>query len=295
MYNNNISINIIESKEKIKGLVVLANARINSEDLSSFVKGIGNFFNNKLDILKGIFKPFGNVGKSEAVKPVEFKDISEFVKVMSNERKTIDKAANASYGVYEGLRIATVPGLTTNMIDATDKTIQMISIVNSVLDKKLDDLDTLISKVLGDENFRTSTRPIVHDTTTVNTINTLHKTINTFISPKQVQDTCLLKDIYPNMRSIKDCFEKLISTASHGSLEQLESYNNRIGKIVEKINALVDETKKRPDLVISKVVLKELSLETEEVAELVTISMNVFFLFNQITGVVRITASMVVR
>ncbi len=287
MHNRNIVINIEESLENIRGLVMVTNPRLQSEDLSSFVKGVGVFFTSKIN---KVAMTMGFFGSNKKNGPTEFNDINTFVKVMSDSRKNIDRAANANYRTYESLRIPTVPGLTTNMPDAVDKTIKMIAKINSVLEPKLDDLDTLVSKVLSDEAFRTSTRPIIHDKTISKVIDELQKEINTFISPKQMQDTVLLKDIYPNMRSIKDCFEKLINTTSHGALEQLQFYKKKIDKIVEKINFLVDELKRHPDMVISKAVLKELSLETEEVAELVTIGMNVFFLFNQLTQVIRTTA-----
>ena len=287
MHKKNIAINIENTMQEIRGLVILANPRLQSEDLSSYVKGVGSFFTSKIDKVGLAFGWFGSKSKKAEL---VFDNPSEFVRAMSDNRKAIDKAANASYGTYELLRIPTVPGLTTNMVDATDKTIKLVDKINSVLAPKLESLDTLISKVLADEAFRTSTRPMIHDKTTVKIIDELQKEINTFISPKQLQDTVLLKDIFPNMRSIKDCYEKLIATASHGSLEQLKTYRDMIDKIVDKIEALVGELKRRPDIVISKVVLKELSEETEEVAELVTIGMNIFYLFNQLTGVIRTTA-----
>ena len=107
----------------------------------------------------------------------------------------------------------------------------------------------------------------------------LQKELISIISSKRVADTAKFKDLYPNMKSLLDTYEILVTISSGTTLKDLTNLKNLSNEIHEKIKVLINEIE-NDNIFITKPIITKLATDLENGANIVTILATFTQLYN---------------
>jgi len=247
-----------------------------TEDLGSFVNKVSNYFTNKFQDITKAFTTSEN-----RLKSVKKKDLSEQGKQVLKLRKDIKtiietvKMADVAHK-----NVGAILGMKTDLLTMSKELRDATILLDAKLLKSVDTVDTLVSKVLADKEYRRSVKP----TKTYNELDdlndTLSKTISMLIDPNGTNDIVKIEKILPNLNSLKDINENLNEANSLLTYKNVKTLEDMISKLNSKVNDLYDVFVS-DDIEISKKTITDLAYTVESLAELVTTSISVFYLVNQ--------------
>ena len=189
---------------------------------------------------------------------------------------------NANYDIIKLVKVQVPPGLKIRMNKAVDIILPAITLEVENTLVILNDIDTLISKMIQDVQYLASTTPIKHDLSAQKVTNALEKYANEILTTKAVADVDTYEKVYGNINHLIYSHNKVTKDdfpmgADHRS--KLFSVTNSIG---EKVNILIETLENEEDIKMSKVVAQELGATLDDTARLVTASVATIELYNQI-------------
>jgi hypothetical protein len=235
-------------------------------------KNISNFFINRLEGISNVFSKNKNRGD------INYNTfLLETIKLSSDVAKAVKKG---NYQKVEHLTVPVTLGLRTDLLTTTAQLKIAMELSLNDLFKHLDDLDTMVAKVMTDVNYRTSTKPIIN-TSKKDVNKTLENILSTIIDPYGKEDIKKINTLIPNISSIQTVHNNLLELAKGGSIKDMQKINDTTVIIGERIKELEDYLTVNNDVKISSVVINELASQLEETAKLITLSMSVIFILNQ--------------
>ena len=189
---------------------------------------------------------------------------------------------NANYDIIKLVKVQIPPGLKIRMNKAVDIILPAITLEVQNTLVILNDIDTLISKMIQDVQYLASTTPIKHDLSAQKVTNALEKYANEILTTKAVADVDTYEKVYGNINHLIYSYNKVTKDdfpigADH--LSKLFSVTNSIG---EKVNILIETLENEEDIKMSKVVAQELGATLDDTARLVTASVATIELYNEI-------------
>lgn len=255
---------------------------LSTEDFGVFIKNISGFFTNKIDVISNIFSTNG----SRTNKTLD-KEYNVFVKDLMEYKNVVPKIVNnVKYMNVEKITVPSVVGLRNNLPNTTPILVNAIKEINNNLLNLIDLTDTEISKILADKDYRTSTRIVRLDSINYQFKNVLTKCIEELMDPKLLVDTKPLNAVLPNMSSLNQVYNDIVSITTSNTFKSLKELESNINQLAERTNYLYDYIKndKEGKLEISKVVINRLSELLELSADSITDSVTILHIHNQVTS-----------
>ena len=275
---NDISLeNNLKIYNKLGTLTLLSeNIAMSTEGFGSFLEKVGSMFLNKLAVVKDA------LGLSTKQANVVSADFNSYITDLTNNRADLLWVVNnISYIAVKDARVMAPVGLKVDLIKAVDELEDGIKLINDKMVKQLDELDTLVSSVLNDTNYRTQSKPIKVNDDVIKITDRLYGVLNKITDTKKIEDTQLVKDLIPNVSCLTKLYDEVLKYSEYTSVKVLQNINEMIDNIYIKTQALESEMSK-DEYVISKTVLKKLATDLESAAKMVTVVMSVFYIYNQI-------------
>lgn len=260
---------------------------LSTEEWGVFVEKIASFFTSKIPEVAKSF--FGNIERTNALSKDQY---NSFVAELIDLDKPIEKIVDtARFSDVATINIPVMLGLRPNLLKNVEELSRGITIINNDLAYALDYCDKLIAKVLSDKNFRMSTKPLSGNDKIWEAKRKLEDVIGHIIDANGVKDSMKINDLLPNISSLVKIRETLLQTAKGSTLSELENINKNTKRIAEKTDALYDYLNKNDETTISRVVLNELSGVLEDTAGLVTSSVTLWHIMNQLSTTVKFTVT----
>lgn len=244
---------------------------VSNEGVMDTLKSLVGVFSTKLANLKSAF-----TGNSERLKEIPFneRDMNVYARELVRLRPRVQNIVQTiQYSNVMDYKLVSISKLDKNFKDTANIIDGVYKEMDKKLESHLDNLDILLSNVIGDEGFRTSSRPFKPDTEAKKYSDELKNTLYNLFKSKRMEDVDKLKNIYPNMKSILETFDTLVSISSSPSINKLRDLNKYCTDIESKIDAMISDIKDKR-LVVSKSVLVKLSEDLESVANIVTMSVS---------------------
>lgn len=267
----------IEMYNKLGTLTLLSdNIAMSTEGFGAFLGKVGSMFLNKLNMVK---EALGISTKQANAVSADFN--SYITDLTKNRADLLWVVNNVSYIAVKDARVMAPVGLKVDLIKAVDELEDGIKLINDKMVDALDELDTVVSSVLNDVNYRTQSKPLKVNDDVIKVTDRLYGVLNKITDTKNIEDTQLVKDLIPNMSCLTKLYDEVIKYSEMTSVKVLQNINEMIDNIYVKTQALEGEMSK-DEYVISKTVLKKLATDLESAAKMVTVTMSVFYIYNQI-------------
>lgn len=234
---------------------VVDSAVANQEDFGSFMLSASKFFASKIDGLRGIFNLNSKVSTQELSKGTKalLKDLEKEDRLVDR----LDKEAGSRYLTLSKVLIPYIPGVSVDHYTlVTGIKPYALNMSGEVIDV-LEDLDTYISKIIGDQDFRTSLTPAKELTDKITKLQSdMNKYLLGVIDGRIMKDHRELKDVIPNLSSVKIChstLKEIIGVRDFERLAKLQELSSRLANRANELYKLVNGSK----VAISKTRLKE--------------------------------------
>lgn len=271
----NVAAELYKAKNEIPDLRSRADM-LCTEDMGSFVNNVSNYFTTKFsDVIKSF------TTTENRLKSVKKRDLSEQAKTVLKLKKDIKYILdNVKMADVANKNVGSILGLKTDLLTLSDKLKDSTLELNKDLLKHVDTVDTLVSKVLADDEYRRSVKPIRTYVEIEKIENNMSKVIAELIDPNGTKDIVKISEVLPNLNSLQIINENLNEANSLLTYKNIKDLEKMINKLNSKVNdlydLLVDE-----DIIISKNVISDLGYTVESLAELITTSVSIFYLVNQ--------------
>lgn len=249
-------------------------ATISTEGVSSFLEKVTSFFVSKV----GYVREALGITSSEANKVSS--DVNVHVKELIDLKKSMQSIiSNKSYASIEKDRVMSPVGIKVDLVKLSNELKSVMKLTDSEVFECIERLDTYVSSVLNDVDFRTQTKPQSIDKEAIKYADRLHSNLNTCIDSKKIEDTRLVKELLPNLSSLDKVYDNLIDISNYTSVNKLNNINKAIENVYAKTEVLEQELGGKYE--VSKVVLKKLIEDLENNAKLITVYVNTIYLYNQ--------------
>jgi len=271
----NVAAELYKAKNEIPDLRSRADM-LCTEDMGSFVNNVSNYFTTKFsDVIKSF------TTTENRLKSVKKRDLSEQAKTVLKLKKDIKYILdNVKMADVANKNVGSILGLKTDLLTLSDKLKDSTLELNKDLLKHVDTVDTLVSKVLADDEYRRSVKPIRTYVEIEKIENNMSKVIAELIDPNGTKDIVKISEVLPNLNSLQIINENLNEANSLLTYKNIKDLEKMINKLNSKVNdlydLLVDE-----DIIISKNIISDLGYTVESLAELITTSVSIFYLVNQ--------------
>lgn len=270
MSNQEIKLNILDENELYK---------LKTKQLKIMAKNISQegWLNNVFGAIpKAILYAVANVYKVisnrlESWRSISFEHdqnvyVKELLKIKPGKVKEI---SSYNYNLVKDQRFPTVVGLKVNFIIGADEVTEGLKLIEKHVEEAVKSLDELIGKIVTDEGYRTSTRPRKVNDVAAKLNSELDKKLKRCFNPKDVVDTKLFSEIYPNMSCLNPIYDRLTTHGQFVNLHNMKTLD-RFGRVIHgKIDGLL-RSMTEGDMNISKPVLISLQHELEDVADMIT-------------------------
>lgn len=272
--------NLIQITEKLLSKsngMAYAGRNVSTEGISDIAKNLTGVFSAKL---KSIAEVFGfNTTRMTKMSLKEI-DLNTFARELVKIRPQIkDIVQSYSYSDIMVHVVPTAPGLNVDFLTAAKTISEVFRLHYGPALNMFEQLDTQISNILGNEDYRIASRPIHPCQEIAKLEQVLQKELISIISSKRVADTAKFKDLYPNMKSLLDTYEILVTISSGTTLKDLTNLKNLSNEIHEKIKVLINEIE-NDNIFITKPIITKLATDLENGANIVTILATFTQLYN---------------
>lgn len=247
---------------------------ISTEGVSSFLEKVTSFFVSKV----GYVREALGITSSEANKVSS--DVNVHVKELIDLKKSMQSIiSNKSYASIEKDRVMSPVGIKVDLVKLSNELKSVMKLTDNEVFECIERLDTYVSSVLNDVDFRTQTKPQSIDKEAIKYADRLYSNLNTCIDSKKIEDTRLVKELLPNLSSLDKVYDNLIDISNYTSVNKLNNINKAIENVYAKTEVLEQELGGKYE--VSKVVLKKLIEDLENNAKLITVYVNTIYLYNQ--------------
>lgn len=247
---------------------------ISTEGVSSFLEKVTSFFVSKV----GYVREALGITSSEANKVSS--DVNVHVKELIDLKKSMQSIiSNKSYASIEKDRVMSPVGIKVDLVKLSNELKSVMKLTDNEVFECIERLDTYVSSVLNDVDFRTQTKPQSIDKEAIKYADRLYSNLNTCIDSKKIEDTRLVKELLPNLSSLDKVYDNLIDISNYTSVNKLNNINKAIENVYAKTEVLEQELGGKYE--VSKVILKKLIEDLENNAKLITVYVNTIYLYNQ--------------
>lgn len=240
----------------------------NQEGFGSFIMSVSNFFKKKIDSIAGVF----GINSKNDTKEIS-KETSQLYKELSKFDNGIKKIVKADDNLYKSLGAILLPWIPGVKPDLYNLVAGLKVNVDGIKTKALpylEEADTFISKLIGDEDYRTS---IIPNKELIEKLKSYSKETTSYLTDiidgRLLADSRELKDVIPNLESIDTIHVALKDMIAAKDIENVQVIFNAAGSIAAKAKELFNMVQKN-SLTISKVRANEMGPVLQEAATIVT-------------------------
>ena len=240
----------------------------NQEGFGSFIMSVSNFFKKKIDSIAGVF----GINSKNDTKEIS-KETSQLYKELSKFDNGIKKIVKADDNLYKSLGAILLPWIPGVKPDLYNLVAGLKVNVDGIKTKALpylEEADTFISKLIGDEDYRTS---IIPNKELIEKLKSYSKETTSYLTDiidgRLLADSRELKDVIPNLESIDTIHVALKDMIAAKDIENVQIIFNAAGSIATKAKELFNMVQKN-SLTISKVRANEMGPVLQEAATIVT-------------------------
>lgn len=240
----------------------------NQEGFGSFIMSVSNFFKKKIDSIAGVF----GINSKNDTKEIS-KETSQLYKELSKFDNGIKKIVKADDNLYKSLGAILLPWIPGVKPDLYNLVAGLKVNVDGIKTKALpylEEADTFISKLIGDEDYRTS---IIPNKELIEKLKSYSKETTSYLTDiidgRLLADSRELKDVIPNLESIDTIHVALKDMIAAKDIENVQVIFNAAGSIATKAKELFNMVQKN-SLTISKVRANEMGPVLQEAATIVT-------------------------
>lgn len=240
----------------------------NQESFGSFIMSVSNFFKKKIDSIAGVF----GINSKNDTKEIS-KETSQLYKELSKFDNGIKKIVKADENLYKSLGAILLPWIPGVKPDLYNLVAGLKVNVDGIKTKALpylEEADTFISKLIGDEDYRTS---IIPNKELIEKLKSYSKETTSYLTDiidgRLLADSRELKDVIPNLESIDTIHVALKDMIAAKDIENVQVIFNAAGNIATKVKELFNMVQKN-SLTISKVRANEMGPVLQEAATIVT-------------------------
>ena len=240
----------------------------NQEGFGSFIMSVSNFFKKKIDSIAGVFGINSKNDTKEISKETSqlYKELSKF----DNGIKKIVKADNNLYKSLGAILLPWIPGVKPDLYNLVAGLKVNVDGIKTKALPYLEEADTFISKLIGDEDYRTS---IIPNKELIEKLKSYSKETTSYLTDiidgRLLADSRELKDVIPNLESIDTIHVALKDMIAAKDIENVQVIFNAAGSIATKAKELFNMVQKN-SLTISKVRANEMGPVLQEAATIVT-------------------------
>lgn len=211
-------------------------------------------------------------------------------KDMTVQAQDVQRLANdiSKLDVYLDMRklsqteIPITLGLNTTLLDGSSSLLSVSDDIGKLAYKYFDNIDTIISKILADLDYRRKLTPIKEDATVNKLSDDIQKVIDKLIDPTGTYDRRSIDKLIPNVKSLETIQSNLITINKHVTYKLVESIKEKINNIATKVNRIYDIlSNEENDAGISRSTLNELAWNLDNAANFATKVTTIFYLTNQ--------------
>lgn len=240
----------------------------NQEGFGSFIMSVSNFFKKKIDSIAGVF----GINSKNDTKEIS-KETSQLYRELSKFDNGIKKIIKADENLYKSLGAILLPWIPGVKPDLYNLVAGLKVNVDGIKTKALpylEEADTFISKLIGDEDYRTS---IIPNKELIEKLKSYSKETTSYLTDiidgRLLADSRELKDVIPNLESIDTIHVALKDMIAAKDIENVQIIFNAAGNIATKAKELFNMVQKN-SLTISKVRANEMGPVLQEAATIVT-------------------------
>ena len=240
----------------------------NQEGFGSFIMSVSNFFKKKIDSIAGVF----GINSKNDTKEIS-KETSQLYRELSKFDNGIKKIVKADDNLYKSLGAILLPWIPGVKPDLYNLVAGLKVNVDGIKTKALpylEEADTFISKLIGDEDYRTS---IIPNKELIEKLKSYSKETTSYLTDiidgRLLADSRELKDVIPNLESIDTIHVALKDMIAAKDIENVQVIFNAAGSIATKAKELFNMVQKN-SLTISKVRANEMGPVLQEAATIVT-------------------------
>ena len=240
----------------------------NQEGFGSFIMSVSNFFKKKIDSIAGVFGLNSKNDTKEISKETSqlYKELSKF----DNGIKKIVKADDNLYKSLGAILLPWIPGVKPDLYNLVAGLKVNVDGIKTKALPYLEEADTFISKLIGDEDYRTS---IIPNKELIEKLKSYSKETTSYLTDiidgRLLADSRELKDVIPNLESIDTIHVALKDMIAAKDIENVQVIFNAAGNIATKAKELFNMVQKN-SLTISKVRANEMGPVLQEAATIVT-------------------------
>lgn len=248
-----------------------------TEDFGMYVSKVSSFFTDKVKVVSEIFSKNEsrlNLVDKKAMS-VQLKDNLD----MAKDAKTI--VSKVKYDEIKNIETPVILGIKVNYIEVVNSMKPIIKLIDSKLISTLDQVDTNISKMISDNDYRKGFKNI---TTIPKDSDAMLKFVGDIIDPNGTLDRLPIKLVIPNITSLTLLTDTLIELDKAYSYEKVMKVKELVKKLSSKADTLYEVLQDEDLDPISKSSIQKIAIELEESAKLVTNSISVFYVLKQLTG-----------
>jgi len=264
----NINKHRLSNLNKVPNLTYRASV-LSNEGIGDVFKSISDFFSSKIESFVNIFRSNG-----DELKNMNFNGKQLFK--LSKDINEIEK--KYSFSTIRPIEVSTIMGLKVNLLDLTGSVNKGVDIINENLLKSLDELDSVVSKMLADEEFRKSVRKSYDFDYVMRAQIALGQIVEDVIDSKSTKEVFTVGELIPNVNSLNVVNKQLIDVNKKINEKTLKKVEEEIDKITEKVEALYEAMSDKDIDKASKQSLLVLSNGLEQVAKLITNSISVYYI-----------------
>ena len=240
----------------------------NQEGFGSFIMSVSNFFKKKIDSIAGVF----GINSKNDTKEIS-KETSQLYRELSKFDNGIKKIVKADDNLYKSLGailLPWIPGVKPDLYNLVAGLKVNVDGIKSKALPYLEEADTFISKLIGDEDYRTS---IIPNKELIEKLKSYSKETTSYLTDiidgRLLADSRELKDVIPNLESIDTIHVALKDMIAAKDIENVQVIFNAAGSIATKAKELFNMVQKN-SLTISKVRANEMGPVLQEAATIVT-------------------------
>jgi len=221
----------IPAFDKTGVLVLTAQSHLTTE---GFIDDVSDFIKMKLKTVR-LFTP--NLLAA-------FKSSDNTLKALRGNKKALLKLEEKiDYLAIMEVDVAGVVGLNTDLVTITNVLKPLSATTAKEAYKRLDKIDTMISRLITEEAYRTSFMNTSNEYAVVQEWNKEISKAFDFINKGTMSDSYKVKDLVPNLPSIRISFENSIDTLSTFDRKNIYKLRNIIEELEGKFELLYDRLK----------------------------------------------------
>lgn len=240
-----------------------------TEGFGTYLSKVSDFFRKKINAIKEIFNITSNDKQAVNLINNNSKDINvEFGKLQLQGNNISGKGGDY-FKAVSGILFPTIPGLKCDFYELSKVLKDSTGVIMTEVRPLLSEVDTYLSKIVNDEDFRLSMQPGNIAERVMKVSEKLNAPLTNIIDPKRIDDKAELKNMIPNLSSLKEVGDNLKDSLITKDLTLVSSVYDMNLIISNKIENLMKVIEKGDNLNISKVRLDELVMVLKYSSQLV--------------------------